>query len=240
MRRIGLVAVSRHSSIGDVGVDSLVEQPQKKRVDLVEGRASRYSQLQTLVALLKPRTIIEVGTNRGDSALRLSREALKHRSKVHFIGFDVFDTKDEDFHRRVFNGKGSYNRQFVHDRLQSITLEHPSFTFELIEGDTSETLHHRRMRADFVFIDGDHRHEAIARDYAAVAASDVIVFDDFYDPNSARGRELIETLGCNRLVSGLSDVTILPIADDFPASGPIRLAVKTRRNPLSRWLRGFF
>lgn len=216
-----------------------MEQPQEKRIDLVQGRPSRYSQLQTLVALVKPRTIIEVGTNRGETALRLNLEALKHQPKVHFIGFDVFDTKDEDFHRRVFNGKGSHSRQLVHDRLQSISRQHPSFTFELIEGDTAETLHHRRMRADFVFIDGDHRREAIAQDYAALAESDVIVFDDFYDPNSARGQELIETFGCNHLVAGLSDVTILPIADDFPASGAIRLAVKTRRNPLSGWLRGF-
>ncbi len=39
--------------------------------------------------------------------------------------------------------------------------------------------------ADFAFIDGDHRVEAIRRDYAALAKSDVIVFDDFYDASSS-------------------------------------------------------
>jgi predicted O-methyltransferase YrrM len=211
-----------------------MQQAPKNSVDTVEGRASRYSQLQTLVALAKPRTIIEVGTNRGESAIRLSLEALKHQPKVHYIGFDVFDTKDEDFHRRAFNGKGSYSRQLVHDRLESIRLQHPSFTFELIEGDTSSTLHHRSMRADFVFIDGDHRAEVIALDYAALAKSRIIVFDDFYDPNSTQGRELINEIGCNRVVADLKDITILPLADDFPKTGPIRLAVKIRRNPFLR------
>ena len=156
-----------------------------------ERKSSRYSQLAILIALVKPRTIVEVGTNRGDSAVAMCLEALKHRRQVHYIGFDVFDTRDEDFHRRVFNGKGAVSRQFVHDRLDSIRSQFSSFTFELIEGETSSTLHHRSMRADFVFIDGDHRVEIINCDYAAVAKSSVIVFDDFYDPSSRHGHELI-------------------------------------------------
>jgi predicted O-methyltransferase YrrM len=211
-----------------------MEQPENS-VQLVEGRPSRYSQLQTLVALVKPRTIIEIGTNRGDSAVRLSLEALKHRPKVHYLGFDVFDSKDEDFHRRAFNGKGSFSRQLVHDRLQPIRLQYPFFTFELIEGESASTLHHRSVRADFVFIDGDHRVEVINRDYAAVAKSRVIVFDDFYDASSTQGQQLSRQFGCNDLVARLKDVTILPLADGFPGTGPIRLAVKVRRRPFERW-----
>lgn len=198
-------------------------------VRLLEGRASRYSQLQTLVALVKPRTIVEIGTHRGNSALAMCLEALKHRSKVHYVGFDVFDTKDEDFHRRALNAKGAFSKQVVHDRLESICSQFPSFTFELIEGETSSTLHGRSMQADFVFIDGDHRVEAINCDYAAVAKSSVIVFDDFYDASSTQGRELIVKFGCNQLVSALKDVTILPLADNFLGTGPIRMAVKFRK-----------
>ena len=201
----------------------------------LEGRASRYSQLQTLIALVKPRTIIEIGTHRGNSAIAMCLEALKHRPKVHYVGFDVFETKDKDFHRRAFNGKGVPARQFAHDRLESISSQFSSFTFDLIEGDTSSTLHHKSMRADFVFIDGDHRVEAIQGDYAAVAKSSVMVFDDFYDPSSPQGCELIAKFGCNQLVAGLKDVTILPLADNFPSTGPIRMAVKIRKSPLQRW-----
>lgn len=206
-------------------------------VDLVEGRASRYSQLQTLISVVKPRTIIEIGTHRGTSAVAMCLEALKHRSKVHYHGFDVFETKDEDFHRLAFNGKGIPNRQFAHDRLKSIRSQFPSFTFELIEGETSATLHHRSMRADFVFLDGDHRVEVINRDYMAVAKSSVIVFDDFYDPDSAEGRKLCGKFGCNQLVTALNDVTILPLADNFQHTGPIRMAVRIRKSPFHRWFR---
>lgn len=202
---------------------------------LFEGRASRYSQLQTLIALVKPRTIVEIGTHRGDSAVAMCLEALKHRSNVHYEGYDVFDTRDEDFHRRAFNGKGAVSRQFVQERLESTRAQYPSFTFELIEGETVSTLHHRAVRADLVFIDGDHRIEAINRDYAAVAESGVIVFDDFYDVNSTQGQELSLQFGCNELVARLKDVTILPLADTFPSTGPIRMAVVIRRSPFQRW-----
>jgi hypothetical protein len=161
-------------------------------------------------------------------------EALKHRAKVHYAGYDVFSTKDEDFHRRVFNGKGAVSKRFVHDRLESISAESPSFTFELIEGETASTLHGRSVRADFAFIDGDHRLEIIDRDYAAVAKSRVIVFDDFYDESSVQGQELSRQFGCNELVARLKDVTILPLADTFPSTGPIRMAVMIRRRPFRR------
>ena len=204
---------------------------------LLEGRPSRYSQLQTLIALVKPETIVEIGTNRGDSAVAMCLEALKHRSKVHYAGYDVFSTKDEDFHRLVFNGKRAVSRQFVHDRLEAICSQFPSFTFELIEGETASTLHHRSVRADFVFIDGDHRVEVINRDYAAVAKSRMIVFDDFFDESSTQGQALSRQFGCNELVARLKDVTILPLADTFPSTGPTRMAVVMRRGPLQRWLR---
>lgn len=201
-----------------------------RTVEIVEGRASRYSQLQTLIALVKPRTIIEIGTHRGNSAAPMCLEALKHRSNVHYLGFDVFEIRDEDFHRRAFNGKGIPSKQFVHDRLESIRSQFPSFTFELIEGETSSTLHGRSLRADFVFIDGDHRVEVINRDYAAVSKSKVVVFDDFFDASSPEGHELITRFGCNQLVASLKDVTILPLADTFPTTGPIRMAVKISRS----------
>jgi predicted O-methyltransferase YrrM len=200
-----------------------------------EKRASRYSQLAVLIALVKPRTIVEVGTNRGASAVSMCLEALKHRSQVHYTGFDVFDTRDEDFHRTAFNAKKVASRQFVHDRLDSVRAQFPSFTFELIEGETSATLHPRPRRADFAFIDGDHRVEAIRRDYAALAKSGVIVFDDFYDASTAPGDTLTRTYGCNQLIATLQGVTVLPLADSFPNTGPIRMALKIRKNPFDRW-----
>lgn len=204
-------------------------------VVLPERKSSRYSQLAILIALVKPRTIVEVGTNRGDSAVAMCLEALKHRAQVHYTGFDVFDTRDEDFHRRVFNGKKVLSKQVVHDRLQSICSQFPSFTFELIEGETSVTLHRRSIRADFAFIDGDHRVEAIRRDYAALVKSKVVVFDDLFEPSSAPGETLVREYGCNQLIATLEDVTILPLTDDFPATGPIRMAVKIRKKPFDGW-----
>ena len=200
-----------------------------------ERKTSRYSQLAILIALVKPRTIVEVGTNRGDSAVAMCLEALRHRPQVHYTGFDVFDTRDEDFHRRVFNGKKVLSKQAVQDRLQSIRSHFPSFTFELIEGETSVTLHHQSIRADFAFIDGDHRVEAIRCDYAALAKSNVVVFDDLFEASSAPGETLVRDYGCNQLIATLKDVTVLPLVDNFPNTGPIRMAVKIRKSPFDGW-----
>jgi predicted O-methyltransferase YrrM len=204
---------------------------------LPERKSLRYSQLTILIALVQPRTIIEVGTNRGDSAVAMCLEALKHRCNVHYTGFDVFDTRDENFHRNAFNGKRAFSKQSVHDRLELVRAQFPSFTFELIEGETSTTLHHRSMRADFVFIDGDHRIEAIRRDYAALSKSNVIVFDDFFDASAAPGNALTRSYGCNDLVAALAGVTVLPLTDNFPITGPIRMAVKIRKSPFAGWFR---
>jgi predicted O-methyltransferase YrrM len=140
----------------------------------------RYDQLTVFVSLFKPRSIIEIGTNRGDRGVAMCTEALRHRPTVSYTGYDVFDTKDQQFHDNALNGKGFFSRDLITRRFEAIVAGNAGFKYSLIEGTTSETLHKKNRKADFVFIDGDHRKEVIKSDYLSVMRSNVIVFDDYY------------------------------------------------------------
>ena len=194
----------------------------------------RYDQLLSLVALYKPRSIVEIGTNQGDPGILLCKAALRHNPAVSYAGYDVFDTKDEGFHRQVFNGKGAFAKDIVAGRFDEIRSQYPGFQYQLHQGTTAETLHPHDVRADFVFIDGDHRVETIALDYNAVKYSKVVVFDDYY--SDAPGCEKIDTniFGCNSIVDQSKSATILPNADRFPATGDIRMAALVRRHVFVR------
>lgn len=194
----------------------------------------RYDQLLSLAAVYKPRSIVEIGTNHGDRGIALCREALRHHSTVSYTGYDVFDTKDAEFHRDVFNGKGAFAKDVVAHRFDEIKSQYPGFQYQLHQGTTDETLHPHDVRADFVFIDGDHRVDTIARDYNAVKHSKVVVFDDYY--SEAPGCEKIDTnvFGCNLIVNQSKAATILPNADRFPATGDIRMAALIRRHVFIR------
>jgi predicted O-methyltransferase YrrM len=191
---------------------------------LIGGRPIRYCQLQVLIAITQPTSIIEVGTNRGDGGLRMCEEALKYRSHVTYTGFDVFDSKDEQFHRDALNGKGAFGRDFVADRFEALRRRHAGFSYQLIQGLTSATLHGKSLKADFVFIDGDHRVETVKQDFQALRHSKLIVLDDYYDSALEPGRSLTKRFGCNQLVERLEGARVLPLADCFPETGRIWMA----------------
>jgi hypothetical protein len=190
----------------------------------------RYDQLLTLIALFKPRSIAEVGTNAGERGLAMCREALKHRSQVRYIGFDVFDSEPEAFHQQAFNGKGFFPRHAVAARFAALTHELPGLAFHLHQGRTTQTLHSNPLRVDFAFIDGDHRIEAIAADYVALQGSRIIVFDDYYTPEQTTVD--LKRIGCNGVVAGLPNHVVLPLEDRFDHVGPIRMAVVRRPHML--------
>ena len=58
---------------------------------------SRYDYMLATVPILKPK-IIEVGIARGIRASQLIRLSKNFNSEINYIGYDVFDTKDDKFH----------------------------------------------------------------------------------------------------------------------------------------------
>ena len=52
----------------------------------------RYDQLLSEIDVLRPKTILEVGTNDGINAARLFKRASQYRDDVVYFGFDMFES----------------------------------------------------------------------------------------------------------------------------------------------------
>jgi hypothetical protein len=181
--------------------------------------ASRYGQLMVLVQSCKPRKIVEVGTYQGKRAEAMCREALKYNSAVHYLGFDLFEDATDETNVEEMNGKGAGSSEIARQKLEAIKQDHPGFTFDLVKGNTRETLHGKNIVADFVFIDGGHSVETIRGDYEAVKGSRLVAFDDYY----TKGVDTAK-FGCNAIVDKLPH-TVLPAEDWVRGGGRVHIAV---------------
>jgi hypothetical protein len=167
----------------------------------------RYDQLPKLVAFNRPKTIVEVGVFNGARAGLMCREALKHREKVHYTGYDLFDSGEQAGDELNSKGRGSIEKAIA--TLDKIKSEFPGFTYELVKGNTHKTLHGRQVCADFVFIDGGHSVETIKGDYEALKTSRMIALDDWYSESSGLDTE---KYGCNKLLESVPH-EVLPWED---------------------------
>lgn len=188
--------------------------------------AKRYEQMIEIIARCKPKKIVEVGVHKGLRAQMMCETALLHRNHVEYVGYDVFDTVGMHFHEEALNGKGAPSQARAEERLKASGAE-----FGFVVGDTRETLHGQSVKADFAFIDGDHRVDAIQGDAAAIDAP-VIVFDDYYLPGERGEIPDLQVYGANRVVDEMREagakVDILPIKDRCAHGGYSVLAVVYR------------
>ena len=89
----------------------------------------------------------------------------------------------------------------------------------LYKGFTHDTLPKfidKKLKVDFIFIDGGHSIETIKNDWLNVSKmmheKTIVVFDDFYHDD----KELVKSFGCNDVILNLDKkykVTYLPIID---------------------------
>ena len=150
----------------------------------------RYDELIAIAAKKKPDVLIEIGTHKGARA-----KLLKAHCKRYY-GFDLWEAGNEETDKRESNGKGRSTKAQAEAALAGSS-------FELIAGDTTETLARfcsRRINADFVFIDGGHSVATIKSDWEWVRQmlnpGAVVVFDDHYTPERPG-------FGCNSIVADI-------------------------------------
>lgn len=188
----------------------------------------RYHQLTRLISERRPATIVEVGVHRALRAEAMCLEALRHRADVTYFGFDVFEHEDEKFHAAALNGKGIAAESVARGRLSALAAKYMKFNYRLFVGDTRATLHNDPIKADFAFIDGDHRVAVIRGDYEALADSGCIVFDDYYTPGPKGELPDLSKFGANAIVDALAatnKVDILPVKDHCNHGAFTQLAV---------------
>ena len=138
----------------------------------------RYFQpYKIILDYYKPKTICEIGTHNGRSAVQFCKRALKYNRDVTYTGYDLFDLATAETHKEEHNGKGSGNLERAEGYLKEIKERHPSFNFLLNKGFTQDTL--EQSVYDFVYVDGGHSYESVLFDYSKIKDSKIIFFDDY-------------------------------------------------------------
>ena len=182
---------------------------------------NRYDQLLTLIDLITPKTIIEVGTWNGENAIRMINAARKHTHDVTYIGYDLFELATAETDKEEFNVKPHNKIKDVQRKLEENCA---GAVITLIGGNTRESLRNK-IRGDLVFVDGGHSLETIKNDYEAVSDSSVIVLDDYYSPDSAGSISDTALYGCNALISTMDHAIILPKKDKVSGGGLVQFAM---------------
>ena len=152
---------------------------------------SRYQQLDVIVEDIKPATILEVGTWDGERAIHLCELALKHRDKVTYFGFDLFEEATQESDLLELNVKAHWSVDGVLYKFKKLQETWGDrFEAHLFRGNTRETLPaamaelaRQGVEIDFAFVDGGHSIETMRSDIAAVEAAKVCVVDDYYRPD---------------------------------------------------------
>lgn len=169
-------------------------------------RHERYNLLLNLVCEHKPKTIVEIGTWTGKTAISMITRALKYND-VHYIGYDLFEEASDNTDYEEFNVKKHEFFKTVVEKFDRLKSYESGFTYELYKGNTRKIL--KEHNVDFVFIDGGHSVETIRNDYEKVKGSKVIVFDDYYLPDEEGNIVDISKYGANKIVDKLNRVEIV-------------------------------
>lgn len=184
----------------------------------------RYAQLIELVEQVKPETIVEIGVWNGVRAMEMATAALKYHPEVHYTGYDLFEEATAETDEFEFNKKAHNTIEVVRSRLVAFASKNPGFTFDLVKGNTRETL--ATITVDFVYIDGGHSVDTIYSDYLGVEDSKVIVFDDYYSPDASGACPDLEKVGANKTVEFLGTYArVLESTDVVTGGGIVHLAI---------------
>lgn len=192
----------------------------------------RYEQIVELVGQVKPASIVEIGVYNGVRAVAMAEEALKHKSEVHYQGFDLFEDATPQTDKEEFNAKKTQSVKQISARLDEFKSKNPGFTYELVKGNTRQTLYPQAV--DFAFIDGGHSVETIRSDYEALKDSKFVLFDDYYKRDPAGGIPDLDVFGANLIVDEINHAKVLPSTDKVIHGGIVHLATVDNRKKRGR------
>ena len=204
----------------------------------------RNDMIHKLVAHYKFKNILEIGTWSGARAIKMASALFEAGvEKVHYSGFDLFETATETDDEVEKNVKKHYSEDEVKEYLfnfsNTAAKNGKEFTYQLFKGNTRDTLkilknkdycNTHNIKPDFAYIDGGHSVETIRSDYAALKHLPVILFDDFY--TKADGQDDfpdITKFGCNEIIDkDINDKylkAVIPTNDHITGGGITNLAV---------------
>jgi len=144
----------------------------------------RYNHLVEMIGFYKPKTLLETGTWNGERAIQLCLAALQASPEpIYYTGYDLFEDGSKELDDLEFNSKANTAIELVRKKLVRLKELHQRFDYQLIKGDTRETMKHHKV--DFAYLDGGHSIETAANDFNNVKGSKVVVMDDYFIEDEA-------------------------------------------------------
>lgn len=178
----------------------------------------RYLNLFYEIFKVKPKTILEIGVYRGTRSSEMIKAAMIFKKNIKFYGFDLFE--DFYFQNKILRkelSKKPLTKSDIKKKLKKICH------VKLFKGFTNKTLKEfskKKIKVDFIFIDGGHSLETIKNDWKysklLMHKKTIVIFDDYYCNN----KNLSKKFGCNFLYDKLKNsdeylAKLLPFTDTF-------------------------
>ena len=181
----------------------------------LEGWASDHHYFPTLISMVRPSQIIEIGAWNGASAINIARHALALRPDVTVLCIDPFLASNEVLWRdpqmrALFELQNSYPTVY-HQFLANIIRERMTetiFPLPMTPISAAELLTKFEVQADLIYVDGGHSEYEVYGDlvhYWSILRPGGILFGDDY---------LTERIGVIRAVDRFVHEQSLPLETD--------------------------
>jgi hypothetical protein len=164
--------------------------PQGRALDL-QGWASEHHYFPTLISMVKPRQIIEVGTWKGASAVNMAQHALPLDPDVTILCIDTWLGSNEGLWRNPANrpllalehGLPTVYRQFLTNIIRE-QLTETIFPLPMTSIAAAGLLSAFEVRADLIYIDAGHGEYEVYGDlihyWPLVRAGGILFGDDYW------------------------------------------------------------
>lgn len=179
-------------------------------------KTKRYMNLLILIIFYKPKTILEIGVYNGLRAKQMIEAAKIYNNQIIYYGFDLFENFYKE--KNILFKELSKNPLKKKDIMSFLSSVCKVFLFK---GNTKKTLEKftkKKIKIDFLFIDGGHSVRTINNDWHYVQKllhkKSIVVFDDYYLDDKG----LIKKFGCNKIIHNLNNsfkFQKLPFVDQF-------------------------
>ena len=178
-------------------------------------KLNRKSKLLRLLKQYKPSSILEIGVDEGENAIRMISTVNKFMAeeRIYYLGVDLFSSL---MNEQIAKREASQIPKSKNEVKKILESNFPKLKYDLVEGDSNLVLKNISKKFSFILIDGGHSYSTVKKDFELseklLDKNGIIILDDYTN----RRAELKAGYGVRRFVKEIDrkrfkvKVTFLP------------------------------